>query len=76
MNDATLDALIERAAIVWADTCVCDPRPAAMRQCTCGERVLAEQQAADACGIRGWSTNPAVSLAAYEREAALWSRKR
>ncbi len=75
VTDATMSAWAERAAIVWADSCECDPRPASMRQCTCGERVLAEQQASDEAGVRGWGANPAVSYALYEREAALWRRK-
>ena len=51
MNDATLDNFTERAAIIWADECTCDPMPP-MPRCKCGAKVDAETTAADLCGVR------------------------
>lgn len=76
MTDATLDALIERAAIVWADECTCSPRPANMSACRCGERQLSESAAARMVGVVGWDVSPVLSFDAYRREADLWKRKR
>jgi hypothetical protein len=76
VTDATLDALIERAAIMWADECTCSPRPSSMSACKCGERQLAESAAARLVGVVGWDVSPHVRFDTYKREAELWKRKR
>ena len=71
MNDATLDNFTERAAIIWADECTCDPMPQ-MPRCKCGARVDAELTAADLCGLRGFATNPAVQAKVREWERGVF----
>jgi len=70
---ATLDAFVERAAIIWADACTCDPMPR-MSACACGAKVDAETTAADLVGLRGFATNPAVQGAMREWECNVFSR--
>lgn len=73
MTPATLDNFTERAAIIWADACKCDPMPP-MSRCKCGAKVDAETTAADLCGLRGFATNPAVAFRVREWERGAFKR--
>ena len=71
MTTATFDAFVERAAIIWADACTCDPMPP-MSRCRCGAKVDAELTAADLHGVRGFATNPAVQSKVREWERGVF----
>ena len=68
---AAFDAFTERAAIMWSDRCTCDPKPQ-MALCKCGARDECEAEAATACGVLGWASNPAVRSAVRKWEDGLW----
>ena len=66
------DAMTERAAIMWVDSCECEPFPNRMGHCKCGARERCESEAARAHGVLAWDVNPAVRAGVRAWEDGLW----